>query len=229
MCLLGVISLVSCVPFSGQPEPGPDKQASGTIYGAMVGAGSGAVTGAQFTSPAGPGIAVGAGFGAVFGMLSGIGLDILEEDQLFREYELQQIRELSWVQHRLSEHFNRRIELHPTRDIYPADWFFKSGQVKLSYEGKLLAKEIARLTRDRLPWSRIVVASYSKASDEKSSYAQYLNKQRSAALANSFIAAGLPSRRVFSRGVTLDAPILVDPADHPNRYAEAIEILPLDY
>ena len=75
----------ACSPFTTDPVPGPDKQSIGTFGGAATGAGAGAVIGAQLTAATGPGAWVGAGFGALFGMFSGLGLDLLEEDQINRQ------------------------------------------------------------------------------------------------------------------------------------------------
>ena len=114
-CLGGI----ACSPFTTEPVPGPDKQAVGTWTGAATGAGAGAVVGAQVTAAAGPGAWIGAGFGAVFGMFSGLGIDLLEEDQINRQIQEQEMRELSWVHEVLAEHYARRMELHPNRDIFP--------------------------------------------------------------------------------------------------------------
>ncbi|MCB0345748.1 MAG: hypothetical protein KDD66_11570 [Bdellovibrionales bacterium] len=221
--------LTSCTPASPAPYPGPDKQAAGTIYGAMLGAGAGAVYGAQVSAGAGPGAAVGAGFGAIYGMAAGIGIDALEEDQLRRDEELVEARERSWVQSILAEHYERRLELHPNRDIFPADLFFVGDEVRLRPDAKVLVQEIARLQKRRLPWSRLVIASYVTARDEDSDYAAFLNRNRADEIATEFVRAGIEPRRIKTRSMTIPEPILIDPHDSPQRYRQAIEIIPVDY
>ncbi|MCB0358465.1 MAG: hypothetical protein KDD44_02485 [Bdellovibrionales bacterium] len=226
----GIVLVASgCFPTEGVPVPGPDKQAAGTIYGASLGAGAGAVTGAQLGSNLGPGAWIGAGLGGAYGMMSGLGVDLLEEDQLRREEEAARAEELLWVQHILAEHYERRLELHPNRDIYPADLFFRADEVTLTESSALLAREIARLTKRRMPWSRIVVAAYVTARDRDSDYASYLTQRRAEELAREFVRAGLEARRIAAQSVVLSEPILVDPYDRPDRYRQAIEIIALDY
>jgi len=218
-----------CLPISKKPVPGPDKQAVGTWYGAAVGAGSGAVIGAEATAATGPGAAIGAGFGALYGMFTGLGTDMLEEDQLRRQDEMRYQRELNWAQEVLAEHYVRRLELHPGRDIFPADLFFCADGTELKPESKILVRELARNTRTRMPWSRIVIASYATSSDADSVYASYLTRRRSESIAKEFVRTGLEARRVFTKSRTLPEPILIDPDDSTNRYQQSIEIIALDY
>lgn len=216
------------VPFTSDPLPGPDKQAVGTWTGAAVGAGSGAVTGFQIWGSTTSGAWVGAGFGAIYGMLSGLGLDLIEEDQITQRMEESRLRELAWVQDMLAEHYLRRLELHPNRDIYPADWFFEADNTKLKPGAAALVREIAYYTRIRKPWSRIVVAAYSTASDPASDYAKFLNRRRSGAIAQGFVRAGMEPRRISTRALTLPKPVLIDPDDSHDRYRQAVEIIALD-
>lgn len=226
--LFGAGFLLSCSPFSLEPIPGPDKQAVGTFSGAAVGAGAGAVTGAQVSAGTGPGAMVGAAFGAVYGMLNGLGVDLIEEDQIRREAEERRTREVAWVQEVLSEHYARRLELHPQRDIFPADWFFDNDSSDLRDSSVILARELGYLTMRRMPWSRIVVAAYVTTKDKNSSYANYVSKRRAEKIADEFIRAGIEPRRLTVKGIPVDEPVLVDPDDSPSRYRQAIEIIPLD-
>ena len=208
---------------------GPDKQGTGLLYGAALGAGSGAVTGAQMAAGAGPGAWVGAGLGGFFGMLNGIASDILEEDQVGREEDLQCTKQKLWVQEVLSQHYARRLELYPNRDIFPADLFFRADNAKLRKEGEMLAQAVTGMTKNRLPWSRILIASYATANDASSSFAKYLSEKRAQALATQFIHAGVEPRRVLAQGVVIQEPLVVDPHDSPGRYRQAVEIIPLDF
>ena len=94
--LVLAVGLSACAPtLDEDPIPGPDKQGMGMLTGAMAGASAGAITGAQLGSVTGPGALVGAGVGAVYGSIRGLGVDILEEDQIQRERELALARERS--------------------------------------------------------------------------------------------------------------------------------------
>lgn len=149
--LFCLLMFASCSPFSVDPIPGPDKQSVGTFTGAAIGAGTGAVYGAQIGAGTGPGAWVGAAMGAVYGMFTGLGMDLLEEDEIRREAEAQRLREVAWVQEMLQEHYARRLELHPTRDIYPADWFFDADSSQLKPSAVILARELGSLTQQRMP------------------------------------------------------------------------------
>jgi hypothetical protein len=210
------------------PVHGPDKQFSGELHGAVVGAGAGAVTGFQYGAGSGPGALVGAGLGAVAGGIQGFADDEAEENLLKLAADTQREREVAYAHEILSEHYKRRLELHPTRDIYPADLFFYGDEVKLKQGAEILIQEIARLNKNRLPWSRMAVTVYSRASNENSEYAHYLTERRSQEISNWFARVGLNPRRLESRGVIVTAPVLIDPDDTPERYNQAIELIPLD-
>ena len=227
--LMLTMSVNSCLPVNQDPVPGPDKQSAGTWYGAAIGAGSGAVIGAQLIAATGPGAFVGAGFGAVFGMFHGLGVDMLEEDQLRRLDEEQKTRELAWAQHVLAEQYQRRLELHPHRDIFPADLFFEGDSVMLRPGADVLVRELGKMTHQRMPWSRIMVASYATARDQGSEYAKFITQRRAQQIAIHFAKAGVEPRRILVRGQTIPEPILLDPNDSPDRYRQVVEIMPIDY
>lgn len=207
---------------------GPDKQGAGMVDGALSGAGAGAVTGAQLGSPTGIGALVGAGFGAVAGSVHGALMDVSEEEQAELSRRTAEQLELARAHEILSEHYQRRLELHPSRDIFPADLFFRGDEVELRPGATHLVREIARLNKDRLPWSRLVIASYAKAVDKESPYAQHLAQKRARALTNEFVRAGIEPRRVTPRAVIMKEPVLIDPHDDPQRYNQAIELIPVD-
>jgi outer membrane protein OmpA-like peptidoglycan-associated protein len=227
---LAVLTLLAgaCSPGASEPVPGPDKQGAGTVYGAVVGAGTGAVTGAQLSAATGPGAWVGAGLGGVFGMVSGIGVDLLEEDQLQRKEEFRRLRLQAWAQEVLQEHYERRLAVHPSRDIFPADLFFEPGSAKLKPEGQVLIHELAQLSKTRSPWSRMLITSYLTSANADSPFASSINEKRADELGLHFVRCGVEARRVVTQGVVLDSPLVQDPDDHPSRYRQAIEFLPLD-
>ncbi len=164
-------SLSAC---STAPYPGPDKQGAGEIAGAATGAGAGAVTGFQLGVGTGPGAFVGAGLGAVAGGIQGFANDQQEESLLALSAQTQGQREVAMVHEVLNDHYRRRMELHPTRDIFPADLFFDGDNVKLRPEARGLVKELAHMNKGRLSWSRLAVTSYVRASDGKSFFAKHL-------------------------------------------------------
>ncbi len=220
---------IGCSAWSTSPIPGSDKQAEGTLYGAGTGAGAGAITAAQVSSTLGPGMWIGAGFGSIFGLFSGLGMDVIEEDQLRMQEETQCLQEKNWAQAKLAEHYAKRLELYPNRDIFPADWFFHADSAKLHPGGEILAKMLADINQHRMPWSRIMVTAYNTSTDPESSYANYVTRKRAEAIAFEFIHAGFEPRRVLVQSAVIPKPLVVDPNDDPGRYQQAIEFIALDY
>lgn len=225
--LLVVILLLACSGCA-PATPGPDKQFSGILQGAATGAGTGAVTGFQVGAGTGPGALAGAGLGAVAGGIQGAVDDTLEEELLDLARRIKRQQEMARVHEILSEHYQRRLELHPTRDIFPADLFFHGDEYKLKNSAVPLVHELARMNKTRLPWSRLVIAAYARASDPESVFAKKLTERRAQELGDHFIRAGLEARRVSTRAVLIKEPILIDPHDDNNRYNQAVEIIPLD-
>lgn len=222
--LLVGVSIGACAPAT----PGPDKQFAGSLEGAALGAGSGAITGFHVAAASGPGAAIGAGFGAVVGGIQGLIADQEEEAMLALAAASRGERARAQVHEILSEHYQRRLELHPTRDIYPADLFFDGDGVTLKREAIPLIEEIARLNRRRLSWSRLVVASYTKSSSPDSEFGRHLTERRSQAIGDQLVRSGIEPRRIVIRAVLIDEPVLIDPNDKISRYNQAIEIIPVD-
>jgi len=214
---------------STRPVEGPDKMFSSTAVGAMEGAGVGAVTGIQATAASGPGVAIGAGFGAALGAIHGVVKDQLEENEMENARRIKVERRRSYAQEALVQHYKRRMAIHPTRDIYPADLFFEGDSAKMCPSGVGIVREIARLNDSRLPYSRLVIAAYAKSvGGEESTYIQHLTDRRSREFVNQLVKAGVEPRRLETRSVIVDAPLLIDPNDDPTRYNQAIEIIPID-
>lgn len=222
-----LVVLCSCSAASA-PVPGPDKQFSSGMQGALTGAGAGAVTGFQVAAGTGPGALVGAGFGAIAGGIQGAGEDKAEEEMMKLSAGTRFQRERAHVQEILSEHYKRRLELHPTRDIFPADLFFNGDSLSLSRQGQALVREIAYLNEKRLPWSRIVVATYVKSAEGQNDYAETLAKKRAIQIGDMLIKNGIEPRRIETRPTIMPAPVLIDPLDKPGRYNQAIEFIAMD-
>jgi outer membrane protein OmpA-like peptidoglycan-associated protein len=208
--------------------PGPDKHSAGAISGAMIGAGSGAVTGFQLGSLTGPGAIVGAGFGAVSGGMQGIAQDFAEQELHELNEATEQVSQRAYAQEILAEHYQRRMELHPARDIYPADMFFYADGARVKANAVPILRELAILNRDRLPWSRLVVASYIRTRDEDSEYALNLASDRARAIGDFFVRYGIEPRRIEARALFIEAPLVLDPYDDPLRYNQAIEFITID-
>ncbi len=221
--VLGFLAL-GCVG----PSPGPDKHGSGLVQGVAVGAGSGAITGAQFSSATGPGAVVGAGLGAVAGGVRGAVLDAQEEEQIRLNAELEYQRHRARAHQILKDHYEKRLEMHPTRDIFPADVFFAGDEVTLKDSAVDVVRELAFMNKERMPWSRLGVITYSKAADEESDYAKYLAESRSKEIANYLVQFGIEPRRIEAKAVILDAPLVLNDVDEYWRYGQAIEFVPLD-
>ena len=219
-----MVILASCAG----PTHGPDKQFAGAFEGAASSAGAGAIYGIQTGAGSGVGAVVGAGVGAVAGTIQGFAQDQLEEDLLRISADARVERERAVAQQIISENYKRRLELHPARDIYPADLFFSGDNTRLSDLGVVLLKELAHMNEQRLPWSRFAVASYVRANEKESLFARYLAEKRALAIGDFLVREGFDARRVVARGVVMEGPILIDPHDSPERYNQAIEFIPLD-
>ncbi len=225
--LLTFVFLHSCSS-STKPVSGPDKQGLGLITGGLLGAGSGMITGAQLSAPSGPGVVIGAAFGAVWGSLHGLGMDLLEEEELRLLYEVDRLQEDIWVQNVLISHYERKTEIHPERDIFPADEFFVGDNVNISAGGKLIARAIAKRYMLQSSSSRVLITSYQTSHGKDSFYSSYLGKRRAQAIAREFVIAGLEPRRFVLKSVHLRSPLVYDPYDSPNRYDQAVEFSLLD-
>jgi len=212
-----------------RPVEGPDKMFAGTGLGALEGAGAGAITGAQFTAATGPGAANGAGFGAVMGGIHGAMRDELEDTQMHIGRRTESEKRRIAAQETLAAHYQRRLEMHPTRDIYPADIFFRGDPAKMCPSGIGIVREMAALNQFRLPYSRLVVVAYAKSTGvDDTTYVQHLTDRRSREFVNQLVKAGVEPRRLETRSVIVNAPVLLDPKDDPTRYNQAIEIIPID-
>lgn len=209
---------------SCSPKPGPDKQFIGSLQGGTTGAISGAVTGFQVGAGTGPGAAIGAGVGAIAGGFRGMMQDRLEEELLLLQSDIRGARATAYAQRILEEQSRRRVELHPGRDIFPSDLFFRSDEVELSPEGKAVLGEIYRLNKNRVPWSRFGIVSYVQSNDPKASYPNYLNRRRSRAIGDYLVRLGLEPRRISAQGIILDISLI----EGNRRYAQAIEFIPRD-
>lgn len=225
---LGVCFALVSLGCASKPVPGPDKLGRDEGIGALEGAGAGMVVGAQVGAGTGPGAAIGAGFGAVAGAIQGLMKDSLEETEMKTEAEIKATRERIVAQDVLAQHYEMRMQMHPGRDIYPADVFFRGDSHKMCPQGIAVVKEIARMNEFRLPYSRLIVASYAKSRSPDSAYLSHLTERRAREFVNQLVRAGVEPRRLETRAVVVDAPVLIDPHDNPTRYNQAIEIIAID-
>ena len=227
VCAAAIISASITGCFA--PVEGPDKQFVGTLQGAASGAGAGAVAGFQMSAGAGPGAAVGAGFGALAGAVQGLVQDVTEEEQMRIAAETRGAREVARAHAVLEDHYRRRLALHPSRDIFPADVFFDGDEARLRPGARALVVEIARLSKRHKPWAQLIVASYVRGSEHAEraddGYAERLAVRRAEAIGDELVRAGLEPRRILGRGVTIDAPLVLDPDDSSGRYNQAVELI----
>jgi len=214
----------SCTKF----YPGPDKTFSNGATGAVTGGAAGAVTGFQIGSGLGPGAVVGAGLGFAAGAVHGLVRDRQEVQLKNLQNETVEEKRKAIAQKLIMENYERRMRLHPSRDIYPADIFFVGGSATLRSCAKDLIAQIVELNKDRMTWSRFAVTSYVKSLDHTNEYAINLAKDRAISIANELIHKGFDQRRIENRAVLIEAPILIDDNDHPARYNQAIEFIPID-
>lgn len=227
MFFLSCMFLISCADYS-RPVPGRDKQGAGLLSGAIMGAGSGMITGGQFAASVGPGAFIGMGFGALWGSLYGLGLDVLEEEDLYILSQVAKTDDEVTAQYVLLEHFELKAELHPGRDIFPADVFFNNDETELSRSGNAVAQLFSGMLAKRNPASRIEIIAYQVSKDKTSSYAQYLGKKRTLAIGNALVRAGIEPRRLVFKSIILDNPIVHDRYDKAERYFQAVEFALLD-
>ena len=222
------LASIGCGSPNTPPIPGPDKQGGGMLSGMVTGAGAGAVTGFQLSAATGPGAAVGAGFGAVAGSIQGAVQDSIEEENIRLAREISKERTIARVHQIVQDHYKRRIQLHPSRDIFPADLFFNGDESTLRPQAIALVKEIASLNKNRMSWSRLVIAAYVKSNDEDAEFPKTLAEKRAREIGDYFVRNGIEPRRIEARAVVIPAPLVIDPLDHPARYNQAIELIPLD-
>lgn len=223
-----LIAIVCCLIFACAPRPGPDKQFVGTLQGGVTGAVGGAVTGFQVGSGTGAGAFVGAGIGAVTGGFRGLMQDRLEEELLRLQVDAAQARGDAFAQRVLQEQWRRRKELHPGRDIFPADIFFHADSVTLSPEGRAVLKEIYTLNKNRLPWSRFGILSYVQSSDPNSQYAKHITSRRARAIGDYLVHLGLEPRRISARSAVIPGPLVLANSGRGDRYSQAVEFIPRD-
>lgn len=198
------------------------------VLGAATGAAAGAMTGFQLTSSAGPGALAGAGLGAVAGAVKGAMRDSQQDAELQLARDIQKEHDKVQVWSILRQHYDRRAGLFPARDIFPADLFFFGDERKLSLQGAALADGLARLNKERMPWSRLLIACYVQSSDPQAAYARRLAEARARDIATTMIRAGIQARRIEARAVVIDKPLAKDPLDVPDRYSQAVEVIVKD-
>jgi hypothetical protein len=222
---LSYLLLASCV---AGPQAGPDKQGYGLVSGALIGGASGVITGAQLGVATGPGAFIGAGLGGLWGSLKGLGLDILEEEDLRLLETLSENEDDVWAQYAFLEHLERKNDLFPSRDIFPADSFFKGDTVDLSQEGEILTKYLARKVFCQNSHSRIQITTYIQTKDSASPFTKHITKKRSEALALALSLNGIEPRRVVIQTVSISSPLVDDKYDSYHRYSQAVEFALVD-
>ncbi len=226
LCLTGALACSS--PKCRHRNCLPTGRVSGEFSGALLGASSGAITGFQLGAGSGPGVAVGAGFGALAGGIRGAVHDMERQELKDLEEELAREELRSQAQGVIASVYNQRIKHYPGRDIYAADLFFEADSHKLSTLGQALVKEIARMNRDRLSWSRFGIIAYVRSRTSDSAYASHLAEHRALEIANTLVEIGFEPRRLVASGVVTEDVLIKDQSERPGRFGQAIEFKALD-
>ncbi len=151
--------LVSC----SKPVPGPDKTAAGAVLAGGLGAGIGAIIGNQL-GYSGPAIVLGASFAAVSGILTGIGLDVLEGNQLQTNREIESLKMLHAQNERrllmLEGQSRARLKYIPKTSFLEV--FFDKKRASLRLASVEQIAHIAESLRSRRPGSyKIILKGYS--------------------------------------------------------------------
>jgi outer membrane protein OmpA-like peptidoglycan-associated protein len=154
--------------------------------------------------------------------------DAQEEEELRLARAIEQAEQRSAAQHLIAEYYNKRIQWHPARDLFPADVFFEEDKVVLSDSGKAIVDELGIMNKERFPWSRFGVVVYVKSNRKDSTYATYIAEHRALEIVNRLIRAGLEPRRVEAHGKIVSEEVFRDPDEVGQRYAQAVEFIPLD-
>jgi len=222
-----ILSSLFSILCACSPRIGPDKQNYGEAEGSATGALSGAVVGFQVGSSTGPGAIVGAGFGALAGAIQGHSQDAIEHALILVSEEIQKSKEEAFAQEILRVQLKRRSALFPSRDIFPADTFFRTDERKLSPEGKAVLRVIYRLNKNRMPWSRFGIASYILSNNPDSPYARHLSRKRGRAIGDYLVSLGIEPRRLSIVSAIRSEP-LVRGSKEDERFGHAIEFFPKD-
>lgn len=221
----GLFMLSGICACSSDRPVGPDRAGGGVLEGMASGATTGAITGFQLGGATGPGAFIGLGFGAVAGSLHGLGQDEVEKHQIVLEQKLRKQQERAYAYSALLDHYSQREALYPSRDIFPADVFFAADGNKIKFPALPIVHELATLQSYRMPWSKIIIASYVRSADKDSSYAVELASRRAESLGDEFVRQGIEARRIEPRAILIDEPLVIDPNDDPLRYNQAIELI----
>jgi hypothetical protein len=207
---------------------GSDQKAKGTVAGALTGAGAGAVTGFQVGAGTGPGALVGAGLGMVAGGIKGAVVDAEEVRLAALRHQAGELQRRATGQELLRQHFKQRHKLHPARDLYPAEVFFRGFSTELCDSGRFVIEELARLSQDHLAWSRLSIISYVVSADEKSTYANHLAAERAKAIGNEFVKEGIDPRRIYAQALVVPAPLVQTEDSSQGDYNQVIEFSLVD-
>ncbi|MCC6221339.1 MAG: hypothetical protein IT291_08885 [Deltaproteobacteria bacterium] len=98
------------------PTPGPDKTAAGVILGTAWGSGAGAIVGNQVNATP-EGAAIGAGLGLVNGLLTGVGLDVAEQEELRQQEEIDALKARVSASHRTLMQLKSELDDQASGDL----------------------------------------------------------------------------------------------------------------
>lgn len=212
-----------------KPVPGPDKTASGAVLAGGLGAGIGAIIGNQL-GYSGPGIVIGASFAAVSGILTGIGLDVLEGNQLQTNREIYALKMLhSQNETRLAmleSHSKNRARYAPNVSFLEVFFDLKKASLRLASVQQIA--HAAEILRDKRFGSyKVLLKGYSTdfPSDKEN---QELIRARIKSVKNILQSNGISNDVIQIEELSIeDRPenkLVSEQFDSPNRLNNRVEL-----
>lgn len=202
--IVSVSFFISCAT----PNKDPDLAVGGTLTGAAIGSGAGAVVGNQVAT-AGAGVAIGAGIGAVQGLSTGIALDSLESELALQKDELLTLRaELNKNEKTLRDaarfsDASSFSEPHAT----PLTLYFDEDATSLQSGGVQLIKEfISPFVKD--PGFRRFIVTGNADDSGTAELNKKLAHLRALEVAKILSASGIPSDQIEVKNAGAEFPIL---------------------
>ncbi len=219
------VGILGCSSNMRQAERHSEILASNTVSLA----GGGALAGAKLGVGALPGAGVGLASAALISAIQSFVINRTDDSLLRLENSLKTAKYSSTGQQLLLSYWEIRNKYFPSRDIFPAEFFFEVDSTNLSSLGKGLLQEIYLLNKDRFPWSRFGIISYVTTTDDRNNFSKDLAVKQVRVIGSYLISLGLNPRRVSASASLTDRPLVQ--TNDPNidkMFFNAIEFVPLD-
>jgi outer membrane protein OmpA-like peptidoglycan-associated protein len=226
--IISVITLLLLASCS-KPVPGPDKTATGAVLAGGLGAGIGAIIGNQL-GHSGPGIVLGVSFAAVSGILTGIGMDVLEGNQLQTNREIDSLKMLHSQNEKrlLYLEAQNRGRLHASPKISFLEVFFDEQRASLRLASVEQIAHIAEYLRTKRPGSyKITLKGFSTDFSSRSEN-QDLITARMKSVKNILRSNGVPKEVIHLEEVDLEKrkedQLISEKKDIPERLNNRVEL-----